>query len=278
MNSPMSIRLIALDMDGTLLGEDHDTIPERNISALRAAAGLGVKIVIASGRTWSLLERHAKMLGVVDYGVVGNGSAVIEAASGKCLYQRGLSHDQASALCRTLRTRGIPFEVYCGGRNYMQRDDMSRTGELGMPPAYDLAFRRETTQVDDISGFIRDQVVEKVHALYVSQSQRQELVESMRTYGAMSVTNSFRDNMEFTAQGVNKGSALQVLCAQLGISGQEVMAFGDADNDVEMLSWAGWSFAMENAIEQARRAAKYQTASNDQAGVAQAVEHYVLGR
>ena len=82
--------------------------------------------------------------------------------------------------------------------------------------------------------------------------------------------------MELAAGGVNKGTALQALAAHLGLGPEQVMAFGDAGNDLEMLSWAGWSFAMDNASPQAKAAAKYRTAANTEAGVGQAVEKYVL--
>ena len=82
--------------------------------------------------------------------------------------------------------------------------------------------------------------------------------------------------MEFTAPGVNKGAAARALCARMGWTADQVMAFGDAGNDLELLSWAGWSFAMANASEPAKRAARHLTASNGEAGVAQGVERYFL--
>ena len=82
--------------------------------------------------------------------------------------------------------------------------------------------------------------------------------------------------MELTAPGVNKGSAVQALCARLGLAPEQVMAFGDAGNDLELLRWAGWSFAMGNASDEAKAAARYVTGSNTEAGVAMAVERYFL--
>ena len=84
--------------------------------------------------------------------------------------------------------------------------------------------------------------------------------------------------MEFNYGGVSKGAALAALAERLGFARSEVMAFGDASNDLTMLSWAGWSFAMANAMAGVKAVAKYQTASNHEAGVGQAVERYVLGQ
>ena len=90
------------------------------------------------------------------------------------------------------------------------------------------------------------------------------------------VTTSFGENMELTAPGVNKGSAVQALCARLGLGPDQVMAFGDAGNDLELLGWAGWSFAMGNASDEAKAVAHYTTGTNREGGVGMAVEQYLL--
>lgn len=82
--------------------------------------------------------------------------------------------------------------------------------------------------------------------------------------------------MELTATGVNKGSAVQALCAKLGLGPEQVMAFGDAGNDLELLRWAGWSFAMDNGSDEAKAAARYTTGTNREGGVGMAVEQYLL--
>ena len=82
--------------------------------------------------------------------------------------------------------------------------------------------------------------------------------------------------MELNAPGVHKGRALAALAQRLGLTADQVMAFGDADNDLEMLEYARWSFAMGNAAPEAKAAAKHVTGANDEGGVAMAVEEYVL--
>ena len=82
--------------------------------------------------------------------------------------------------------------------------------------------------------------------------------------------------MELTAPGVNKGTAVQALCARLGLGPEQVMAFGDAGNDLELLRWSGWSFAMGNASAEAKAAARHLTGTNREGGVGMAVEQYLL--
>ena len=87
-------------------------------------------------------------------------------------------------------------------------------------------------------------------------------MERAAACGALEMVTSFAENLEFTAAGVNKGTAVQALSARLGLGPEQVMAFGDAGNDLELLAWAGWSFAMANASAEAKKAARYETGSN----------------
>ena len=102
------------------------------------------------------------------------------------------------------------------------------------------------------------------------------LMERAAACGALEMVTSFAENLEFTAVGVNKGTAVQALSARLGLGPEQVMAFGDAGNDLEMLAWAGWSFAMANASVEAKKAARYETGSNAEGGVGMAVERWLL--
>ena len=99
----MSVKLIALDMDGTLLGADHATIPARNLAALRKAAAGGVRLAIASGRSWSLVRETAHDLGPVRYGITANGAYTLDAATGETMAQFPMDREQCMAVIRILR-------------------------------------------------------------------------------------------------------------------------------------------------------------------------------
>ena len=118
--------------------------------------------------------------------------------------------------------------------------------------------------------------MEKINLFYAPPERQEALRAMARATGPVEISNALERNMEFNFGGVSKGEALAFLAAHLGLAPEEVMAFGDANNDLTMLSWAGWSFAMANAMESVKKIAKYQTASNHEAGVGQAVEKYIL--
>lgn len=272
----MAIKLIVMDLDGTLLDDDHVTVPERNIRALRAASQRGVKLAIASGRTWSLLAGATEQLGLMDYALVGNGAAVRDIHHRCRIYERGIPNPQALELIDLLRREDIPFEVYAGGQNYVQARDKERVHAINLTPEFADFFDSVCLFPADVKEALAGRAAEKFNLFYVPADKRETLTAQAAGTGPLAISQALEDNMEFNAVGVNKGTALQALCAHLGLTADEVMAFGDAGNDLEMLRWAHWSFAMDSGTREAKEAARFIAPVNSQAGVGQMVEQYVL--
>lgn len=268
------IRLIALDMDGTLLASDHATIPERNLNALRAAAAKGVKIAIATGRSWSLVRETAAQLNCVSYGITANGALALDVINNKPLVKFPMDTRQCVDIIRILRKHGLYYELYVNGDNYIQADEVAGAREFCLSEAFYEMFCRNMHTVPDMAAFAQGAVAEKFDIFYVAAEKRAAIVEELLSTGPLAVTGALQTNLELTAQGVNKGRSLAALAQRLGLTSSQVMAFGDADNDLEMLEWAGFSFAMANGTSQAKAAAKFLTGSNNEGGVGMAVEKY----
>ena len=265
------IRLICLDMDGTLLDDDHATVPPRNVAALRAAAERGAAVTIASGRAWSLLRAVDAQIGVTRYAVLSNGAAVLDVTTGEWLYRRPMDPNARRTILTLLLDWGLPFEVYCEGENYIQADRTEQVVGSALSPEFAQVLRSVSHFPEDLNAALEGKAVEKIHIFHVPPERRQELLDVVEACGPLAVTTSFGENMELTAPGVNKGSAVQALCARLGLEPNQVMAFGDAGNDLELLGWAGWSFAMGNASDEAKAVAHYTTGTNREGGVGMAV-------
>ncbi len=269
------IRLIALDMDGTLLGADHHTIPQRNIDALRAASARGVKIAIASGRSWSLVREHAAGLGCVDFGITANGAFVLDAATGAEMASFPMDSAQCVDIIRILRRWGLAFELYIGPENYMD-GRLEDVKELILSDHFFEMFCRNTTSVDDVAAVAAKGRPGKFDIFCVPDSVRAQVQAEIAATGDVVFTGALGYNMELNAPGVHKGRALAALAQRLGLTADQVMAFGDADNDLEMLEYARWSFAMGNAAPEAKATARHVTGANFEGGVGMAVEEYVL--
>ena len=117
----MKTLLIAMDLDGTLLSEDHETISARNREALRAASERGVKIVIASGRTRGVMGSVYAQLPFADYAVTSNGAAVYDLKTGDRVCYQGIPYEKWCKVYDIFRRHGSVFEVYADGRAHMER-------------------------------------------------------------------------------------------------------------------------------------------------------------
>lgn len=268
----MPIKLIAFDMDGTLLNNDHVTVPEENISALRAAREKGIKLVAATGRTWCMIQGIVELLGGVDYAVISNGAAVLEEPSHRWLYHRLIPNDKALEMIAFLKDMGEIFEVYCQGQNYMENRCVAMLPQDFLSQSFASYYEQVVVLSDDIGEKLAGRDVEKVDIFRVPPERRARICGGFRAI----LPDAVESNMEFTAGGVTKGVGLKKLCQELGIAADEVMAFGDGLNDVEMLEWAGLSFAMANGSDAAKAAAKGAAPANILGGVGLMVRKYIL--
>lgn len=271
----MNIKLIATDMDGTLLDADRFTVPPRNLAAIRAASARGIQFAIASGRSWSLISATAETIGCVDYGITANGGFLADAA-GAPLWERPMPADQCREIIRVLRARNIAFEAYCQGQNYLENWAMAGAASFSTSKDFTDFYISRVHLTDDMAGAVEGRGFEKFHVFRVDPSVRADVLRELASTGPFASASADSDNLELTAPGVHKALALEELCRRLGIAPSEVMAFGDAENDLEMLAWAGESFAMANATDSAKAAAKHLTASNREGGLGQAIERYIL--
>lgn len=270
------IKLIATDMDGTLLSSDHAAIPQRNLEALRAAARQGVRIAIASGRSWSLVRETVQALGCVSYAITANGAYALDATTSREVASFPIAAAQAGEIIQILRRFSLSYELYMGPNNYMEAGQLEDAAQLGFSPAFMEMFRRNTILVPDMLSALQSGGVGKFDIFRVPQACRAQVEAELAKTGPLLSTSPLGGNLELNASGVHKGLALAALARELGLEPSQVMAFGDADNDLGMLEYAHWSFAMANAVPQAKAAARFATGSNDEGGVGMAVERYVL--
>ncbi len=272
----MAIKLIVFDVDGTVVDEDHYTVPEENAAALKEARSRGIKLAIASGRTWSILTEVAEQVGGVDYAIMSNGAAILDVNTGERLFEKGIPPAQSLAVMEVLDREDLPYEMYCGGQNYVALEMKDRLRDGLLSPAFGDMFVKRMTVVPDLREALNGRDMEKINLFYAPVEARARIREALLKTGPLEISNALEGNMEFTYGGVCKGTTLERLARCLGISADEVMAFGDAGNDVEMLRWAGWSFAMENGSEAAKAAARAIAPPNYLGGVGRTVRKYVL--
>lgn len=257
------VRLVATDMDGTLLGPDGD-VSERTMNALRMVREQGIEVVLVTGRPPRWVS------GVLDDGTVhelvicSNGAIVYDPAADRVVQQNPITTEITTRLITQLRERapGVTFALE------------TATG-FGYEPDYPVARPPLSPRVADALELARvptSKLLVRHPALPMEQLR--DIALEVAGDDAV-VTHSGFDLIEISAAGITKAYALERLCHDLGISADEVIAFGDMPNDLPMLAWAGYSVAVANAHPSVLESVDEVTAPNGADGVALVLERVI---
>lgn len=268
----MPVKLIITDLDGTLLGEDHQTISERNKQALKKAAERGITVALGSGRTYGVLKNVLKQTDAIDYVMMSNGAALMNNRTGEQTQIGEIPYTLWKPLYDVLKKYKAVFEVYYEGYSYIERESRERFVNDWIPQSFLEELTENMKVVDSLPEFLDGKPLEKFDVIQTPEEYIEDLTRALFKRTEFAVTSSLPGNMEINLKGVDKGEGTRGLCRLLGITPQEVMAFGDANNDLAMMQTVGYSYAMENASREIKEAARYMTASNTEDGVAKAIE------
>lgn len=268
------IGVVAMDLDGTLLGADQK-ISEENKRALRECSARGIRVVLASGRSFESARTFAKEIGV-SCGIVScNGARLDETENGPVLMEDCFSKEQALFFFEELRRCDIYFECYTPGRIYMT-DGFVET------------FHSHEARVLEIDGYrleyidsaerMREEALDHVYKFVIYSPDPKILARTeqhLRQFD-VAVTRSWDDNIELLRSDAGKGKAVLAYAQRHGIPAAEVMTFGDQHNDLTMIRAAGVGVAMGNATDELKAAADLIAPHHDQSGVGRIICKYVL--
>lgn len=272
-----SIRLIATDLDGTLLGKGSALLPE-NTAALRRAANSGILIAIVSGRLPAVCSRLARDMGLDACHIIGlNGTQIWDAPFGRETYRSAFSPEVAAACWHVFDRERVPVTLYTpGGVHTNQRFD---TPERDARYRANFAGAGVTVEIgaDAVARGLSASALKFLVKLPEGAAQEAAVRAGLRGIEGIALTSSKEGTLEVMQAGIDKAWGLARLAGSLGIDAAGVMAFGDYDNDLAMLAWAGAGIAMGNASPQAKRTAGRVTATNEEAGVALAINAYLDG-
>lgn len=274
------IRLIATDMDGTLLVHGITGIPDENLRAMKQAAARGIHVALCSGRMPEDMSFFASDAGLNAHILALNGSYCLDVPHGPCVSSHTMQPADAQALRGMLQAYpGLHYEIFSGNDlvvNMAPSDDweINVGTNLRRPGGKTrVAVNQEERLQQMLAQGVNKLVVVDEAMTGVLEKIRQEIA---RRLPGLEVSSSWCNNLEIMARGVNKGAAVTALARRLDIPMDQVMTLGDNENDIPMLTCAGVGVAVENATPGALAAAKYRTASNDRFGVAEAIRRFAL--
>lgn len=267
----MQYKLLALDLDGTVMGHDLVIAPAVR-EAVTAAQAAGVHVTIATGRMFFAALPYAQQLGITTPIICYQGGMVRDPLSREILHHILMPGDAAAEAFGALTQAGIFAIAYIDERLYIQE----RRPEL---EAY-LAYHPEGVEVvvlPELAQVLPEMPPTKILFMADSPVVERELGRMAALAGdRLAVVRSHALFGELTAPGISKGAALAMLAGDLGITAAETVAVGDQENDLPMIEWAGLGLAMGNAIPAVKALAQAVVPPVEEAGAAYAIRHYIL--
>ncbi len=269
----MSIKLLALDLDGTLFGDDL-VISPRARASIQAAQKQGVLVTIATGRMFRSARHHAEDLKISAPLICYQGALIRHSVTGETLYHKTIPSDLTHALVTETTERGLHLNVYVDDRLYVEKiNDQARFyAQINMG--------LHIHEVGDMHAWLRDNGdPEPTKLVIVTDAVQTDTVLSIFTdlYGEkLQVTKSHARFTEFTNHESSKGHALEFLANSCGVQRSEVMAIGDGHNDLSMIVWAGHGVAMSTSPQVVLESAYTICPPLWEDGAADTIERYVL--
>ncbi|WP_054940043.1 Cof-type HAD-IIB family hydrolase [Paenibacillus ihuae] len=265
----MKYKLIALDVDGTLLNDDHH-LSRQNKEAIAEVTQKGGQIVLCTGRSPQNSIPFMEELGLSGYVLGHNGGATVSVSDRKVLDQYGMDGRGLDPYIEYCRTYNIHFDVSTAFEMYVDNAD-NLTKEAHFMYEH---FRIVPASLPAWEEF-REPIVK-----FTVFTQADILDEAMREWGTWTQQYNLQRSGEFFAdfmhQDASKGNALKNLAARLGIQREEVLSIGNYYNDISMLTYAGLGIAMENSPLEVKAAADAVTGTNNEHGVRDALLKYCL--
>ncbi|MGM0137812.1 hypothetical protein IGI65_000214 [Enterococcus sp. DIV0755b] len=267
------IKMIAIDLDGTLL-DNNKKISPRNKAALAKAKAQGVKIVLCTGRPLRAIRPYLEELQLKeagDYSITFNGGLVQKNDTGEVMAKSTLSYANVKELIALAEALELPLDVVSDEIVYVLPTDPNHESIyaklnplLHFEPLTTAALTEDLLYNKAVVAFEQSYLDQQLAKIPAALNERYEIIKTRDVL------------LEFMPKGVTKAYGCQLLAQHLNITAAEVMAIGDEENDLPMIEYAGLGVAMENAVPMIKAAANVVTASNTDDGVAQVVEKYVL--
>ena len=267
------IKLVAIDVDDTLLNSQGRLL-QSTIEVVKKAVSRDIKVVLCSGRPLAGVKHFLNELGIVQdnqYVITFNG-AVIETVTGKTLQQLGIDQTTYEKIDQYSKEHGVAYNVVAENSAIITSN--LNVNRITVVQAWENSTGVLIRRPDELP---KDEQI--IKAVFADEKVKLDEVEAnvVKTFGKENYVVRAADNfLEIMHTDVNKGVALKFLTKKLGFETNEVMAIGDERNDIPMFRVAGTSVVMANGSSEAKNQANFETASNNQDGIALAFDQFVF--
>ena len=275
----MEYKMVCIDMDGTLLSS-RKKISEENKNAIKKVHDKGVEIVVTTGRIYNNAEYYSNLLGVKSPVIAANGAIVKSKIDSKILYENPIKIEECIKLIDLLYEMKLLFHFYTtdgifcnnGLTKFATKVYMTKqVGHESLKINYHVIKSKEKWR-----KFFEENnnKITKCIIFSISPDTIVKCKEKLKALDGIVYFGAGKRSIEINNRGVSKGNAVRSLAQKYGIKREEIICIGDNENDLSMIEYAGVGIAMGNAIDSVKEIADYITSSNDDNGVAKALEKF----
>lgn len=264
------------DMDGTLLNS-KDEISKEDEAALKKLQELGVEVMIASGRLDLMVKRYIHQLDLQGHVISCNGGLIRNVHTGEIIYSNAMDQNIVREILTYSLDNKIDILVYTPHCMFSSVDNSRaiRYANINKELLKNLRFEVRYINTDDMSEMEGLEIL-KVLLSFPTHQQAEYHVKKYAKCKQLEVVSSFHGLVDIMAAGSSKGRALKLLADMKKVDLEDIIAFGDNYNDIDLLQNVGMSVAMENSVQDLKEVAKYRTKSNNESGVAYALDKYIF--
>lgn len=271
----MDIKCIALDLDRTTLNA-QGKLSKANEEAIRKAVAKGIHVCIASGRAFDTLPQDVVSIPGIEYAITSNGAAVYRIQDKQCLRSYVLTEQSVKKILELTKDFPVTYEGFIRGTAYAAKEYIEDPVKFGATE-HAVAYVQSTRHLqDDIVSFLKqhDDELDSMDIVVKDEAQKQKVIEVLKAeVQDIYITSSISQLVEISYKDAGKRSGVKFITEYLGLQPEQVAAFGDADNDIDMLEYAGCGIAMENASKGLLAVADAVTLHHDRDGVSYALKN-----
>ena len=250
------IKLVASDLDGTLLNKNKEITP-RLFDALKKLDELGIYFVPSTGRPFGTVPQAIKELPFLKYVITSNGATIYDATEKKNIIENYLTPEAVDAVIEIARELPVITEYFIEGKAYIAKKVYDDLTPFDLTESHVTYIKNSRTPVEDFWNEMKrnNTVLENINLVFRDMELRKKTWDRLKALGLASVTAATTKNIEITSLYATKAKALEKLCEVLGFTRENVLAMGDGDNDMPMIQFAGIGVAMANGEEHIKQAA-----------------------
>lgn len=278
------IKLVALDMDGTLFNDKLE-ITDENQRMIRAAVDAGTHVIISTGRPYVALPIETLTSLGIRYAITANGGGIYRLPEKECVYSSCMPPEIVAPVIRYLQRKDIQYDAFIGGNRYRESNRQHIVARLTQfPDATRRLVKSNAAFVDDLAAFIEERGldVEKMTINFYplddgTYKDRKDVWNYLTENPQLTALSGGYMNIEYTMSGTTKAMGLRFLADLLDVPMECTMACGDTQNDADIMQAAAIGVAMDNASDDIKAIADFVTKSNNDSGVAYAIAKFVFG-